>query len=60
MSIATPPEWDASTSQVTHGILSGFPQGRRQDFSKGGGGGHTVSNRYRHGVFATEYCRFVA
>ena len=34
-------------------------QGRSQDFSRGGGGGHTVSNRYRHGVYATEYCRLL-
>ena len=36
-------------------------QGRSQDFSKGGGGGG--SNwviQYRHGVFATEYCKLFA
>ena len=32
-------------------------QGCSQVFSKGG---HTVSNRYRHGVFAMEYCRLFA
>ena len=36
-------------------------QGRSQDFSKGGGGGgsHCVKH-YRHGVFATKYCRLFA
>ena len=36
-------------------------QGRSQDFSKwGGGGGSHLVKQYRHGVFATEYCRLFA
>ena len=35
-------------------------QGRSQDFSKGGGGESHCVKHYRHGVFATEYCRLFA
>ena len=37
-------------------------QGRTQDVSKGrgGGGGSHCVKHYRHGVFATEYCRLFA
>ena len=39
-------------------VLSAVPvQGRSLDFSKGGS--HWVK-QYRHGVFATEYCRLFA
>ena len=47
--------WKLSDPCITEPHLL---QGRREDFSKGGGerGSHCVKH-YRHGVFATEYCR---
>ena len=48
---------------LVHSFISLFTdiysliQGRSQDFSKGGS--HCVKH-YRHGVFATEYCRLFA
>ena len=47
------------TEDVCSQARCSITQGRSQDFSKGGGGSHCVKH-YRHGVFATEYCRLFA
>ena len=54
------PNSNSTWNQWTKNHLVDVPllnQGRSQDFSKGGGGGSHWVKQYRHGVFATEYCR---